>query len=59
MSDEKIDEIIKSVQSTLSFENQNLTKEEIEALKRNIEKNYERINSMKTGEKNDSWEKHK
>lgn len=62
MSDEKIEEIIKNVQSTLSFENQSLTSEEIIALKKNIEKNYQNIqngNVKSVGDNNDSRKKHK
>ncbi len=58
-NDEKenvVDNIAKEVQATLAFEDSNLTKDEIEALKRNIQKikNYN-----KNGEKDDNRKKYK
>ncbi len=54
---DSIEKITKEIQATLSFENSKLTKEEVEALKRNIQK-IKTYNENKKGVENDNRKKY-
>ena len=54
---DSIEKITKEIQATLSFENSKLTKEEVEALKRNIQK-IKTYKENKKGVENDNRKKY-